>query len=117
MQETALALVSLAQAKKLKELGFDWEVLEYYEHDNLIHYNDEEINWNDSIRKYEVYSAPLVALALKWFRDVKYIRHNACAFEIYKYTNEYSTYEEAESKLLDALLEYVDMLNNSERDV
>ena len=134
MQETALALVSLAQAKKLKELGFDWEVLEYYEHDNLIHYNDEEINWNDSIRKYEVYSAPSVALALKWFRDVKgvntslfrYIRYDGITYNTYsienvcKLNNEdcnyYSTYEEAESALLDALLEYCEVEKNGNRE-
>jgi hypothetical protein len=105
MQE-ALQLVSLEQAKKLKELGFNWEVDFYAD----VHRN--------------FYSAPTIALALKWFRDVKGCRYTIYSdttdidnnstegiFYMYKTEGlmldiEYETYEQCESALLDALLEY-----------
>ena len=68
MQEKALQLVSLAQAKKLKELGFDWGTYYYYNIKNKLrmgptnYYNDDEK------------PAPTISLALKWFRDVKGVR-------------------------------------------
>ena len=127
MQEKALQLVSLTQAKKLKELGFDWEVTSLYDmgKDNLLYRNSNFGDWNAE-SKYEV-SAPSIPLALKWFRDVKDMYIGAVINTIegsknggiskYRYTNNrddtpYNTYEEAESALLDALLEYCE--NNQE---
>ena len=98
-----LQLVSVEQAKKLKELGFDWSVDRYYG---------------------GRYPAPFVALALKWFRDEKDLLNsiNISGQDVDNYNiwYEYLTpnsyerstaflyYEEAESALLDALIEYAE---------
>ena len=121
MQEKALQLVSLAQAQKLKELGFEWEVdtnYNYWNTDGKIGYTNRDFSNTNCEEDY--ISAPTISLALKWFRDVKGI---PCSVNMvlrgneYKYitlfatqiTDDnscYDTYGEAESKLLDALLEY-----------
>ena len=120
-KEGSLQLVSLEQAKKLKELGFDWQVDYYYSiyEDRNILEKGLEKNYNEG-RRFAI-SAPSVALALKWFRDVKksiatIVRGDNCYFgEVFEddktlmtagRSNKLQTYEEAESALLDALLEY-----------
>ena len=119
-----LQLVNFEQAKRLKKLGFDWCDEHYY----AVTYNrgvvlrtrnllmtDTEI-----IERARGYTAPTVALALKWFRDVKgiyvdggfYVTNKNWRFyygEIKdtlteKRTDEFDNYEAAESAVLYALL-------------
>ena len=140
MQEKALQLVSLAQAKKLKELGFDWEVIFDYSKkfgsDEIILSNVEFSNDYNTNYGEDTYSAPSISLALKWFRDVKGVPNSidsewydgsikiAYIIKYFETENEtdcesdyehYSTYEEAESALLDALLEYCE--NNIKKQI
>jgi hypothetical protein len=73
-----LQLVTKIQAERLAKIGFDWEAFCFYKSDT------EELreaglnNWNKPIYNGCI-SAPTVALALKWIRDVKGI-HNAVSF-------------------------------------
>ena len=132
-----LQIVSREQAIRLCEVGFDWETRFFYnkigKHADTIGVQSEQYyqNWN----KGKVYvSAPSIALALKWFRDVKEI-HNTVNIhhirdgfgEIFKYkgvkdfsnlfltqTEEiFDNYEAAESALLDELL---DLVINDKKD-
>jgi hypothetical protein len=75
-----LQLVTLEQAKRLKELGFNWECDSFYWGDNEddLCFRDAYHNHNDGTlpADYEetdgemtVCSAPSVALALQWVRD------------------------------------------------
>ena len=130
MNENQLQLVTYEQAKRLKDAGFDWET---------------ESAWRNFESNERVsYSAPTVSLALKWMRDVKKIygcvRHNNSLYEkriLYSYcidrysddcnheglsisyakhSNSFYTYEEAESALLDELLNLLDQENESRND-
>jgi len=123
MREKQLQLVNDEQAKKLKELGFDWEVETVYWDTPKVLTAAEPANYNDK-PELNVFSAPTVALALKWFRDVKgvftSIYNNNMVYcdlefdyvgvilfdEKRIFTKHYDTYEEAESALLDALIEH-----------
>ncbi|GHV60888.1 hypothetical protein FACS1894195_0470 [Bacteroidia bacterium] len=109
-----LQLVTLYQAKKLKELGFDWIVRRYYEKNILGNFtivSTDSKNYNSSFD--ECFSAPTVALAIKWFRNVKNtdgeVRRHAIGWFSGvngSYEGEFwKTYEEAESDLLDKLIE------------
>jgi len=130
MNTKELPLVTFEQAKRLKKLGFDWEIFEFYaENGNSNHWKNAKYdmpkNWNimHDYKSYDIfYSAPTVALALKWMRDVKGIRcslnqvlifgktSNRYSFSYNKTygceycTQEFDTYESAESTLLDELL-------------
>ena len=124
-----LQVVKFEQAKRLKAAGFDWETRDYYvfddesnalyEDEELSNYNGEHhlpVSWDEK----EHCSAPTVALALKWARDVKgvrcYVKLAFTGSDSYggyiefdddpkKYVMAKSgTYEEAESALLDAVL-------------
>jgi len=117
-----LQLVTLEQAKKLKELGFDWKCKEKQIIEEMpacklcgaIH-----------IPIAHIIKHPTIALALKWFRDVKGMRINVDSYIDDKYggnfwykdnpseilLENYDTYEQAESALLDALIEYVEEQN------
>jgi len=93
MNNKELQLVTYEQAKRLKEAGFDWITEHAY-----IFYND-----TDSLKLYGGYmyysyeknwfQAPSVCLALKWFRDVKYIyaeitmQLQGADWEFYYYVN------------------------------
>ena len=120
MNTKELQLVTFEQARRLRAIGFDW-FCEYY-------YNEGDIknlvkfycrNHSNSFQN----STPTVALALKWFRDVKGIIANigydvwlepleinfigSCYLENgRRYINigKFDTYEDAESALLDKLL-------------
>ena len=105
-----LQTVSFIQAKLLKELGFNWNCgdleLGYGTHD-----------WNTNDCGEGCISAPTIALALKWCRDVKGI---VCAVELYgknvykitAYNGDtrmfdhitYYSYDDAEKMLLDKIL-------------
>ena len=123
MQEKQLQLVTYEQAKKLKELGFNWECYCHYTYLATKPILENGKYWNSNrCADYECkYSAPTVALALKWFRDVKGIvngikRENIDDCDLIEYCGHfndmyitdftYTYYEEAESALLDALLEH-----------
>ena len=119
-----LQLVTFEQAERLKKLGFNWGVNYHY---NLgVEYpfsNKVGENYNDNDGDL-YYSAPTVALALKWVRDVKGIfscvdfaiadfrkgyYHNYFSFENKNYMcnkkqSLFGSYEDAESALLDELL-------------
>jgi len=117
MENNQLPNVNFYHAKTLKVLGFDWPTKWYYCKDGGRFYepNCNLLNWN--IDTYSV-SAPTVALAFKWIRDVIKIPHcitnNNGKFYGWHEVDEYkvlhpecgpfSTYEEAESALLNTLL-------------
>jgi len=114
--EKQLQLVTYEQAKRLKELGFDWEA-------SFAYHSQSQRLFDKADIKYELthfISAPTVALALKWFRDVKGVDNYVIPhynptkqyYGGYEYDNGskmettemYDTHEECESALLDELL-------------
>ena len=123
-----LQFVTYEQSKKLKELGFDWEVASFYFRDGKFYKKGlSELKgfkgWKGwyywEATKNSRYSAPTVALALKWFRDVKkaipQIYRNSdnnvwLVFDGVHYNTigSFDTYEAAESALLDELLKISD---------
>jgi hypothetical protein len=122
-----LQLVSFEQAKRLKEAGFDWFTDKF--HATLP--NGEIEIWGSAFCE-RTTPAPTVALALKWFRDVKKITmeigdcgydpddnryYDACFFigdDLWNPTyvgdadKKYFTYEAAERALLDKLLTLIE---------
>ena len=119
--EKQLQLCSQEQAKRLKELGFDWYCHLRYDNDGLI----IPINKRAAI---EIIKAPTIALALKLFRDAKgrmnYIsvdstgRFDGSIVMGYnkfgqdaECTDYCETYEAAESALLDELLTLIEKQN------
>jgi hypothetical protein len=134
MKTKQLQIVTLEQAKRLRELGFVWETDRYYALITDYHnqWEEGEIYKNSCINDTpDVACAPTVSLALKWFRDEKGF-HSAVSFSderIQVYTGRYQvprivkvndweilyprttyeahhwhSYEAAESALLDNLL-------------
>ena len=119
--EKQLQLVSFEQAKRLKELGFDWKTYRTYKFNGEAAVPISEQNYNKLDNRI---SAPTIALALKWFRDEKDLLSDVCliitsrySYSIIKNDGEdfiisidnndntnYPTYEAAESALLDVLL-------------
>jgi len=132
--DKCLQFVSFIQAQRLKVVGFDWFVGEHFHDDGRLYKLDliRKTNHNDHTGEA---SAPTVALALKWARDVKKIiyrievttfnkfyaeilkdsakcvkdRYNLNDWKSVKIkgssaVSSFSTYEEAESALLDAML-------------
>ena len=111
--------VTYEQAVKLKELGFDWECNHLYSHRSSIDFNDScyyhDFNTTDSSNDY---SAPTLAQAQKWLREVKeteVIVHKIND-SIYNYTiygqlvnlttkTIFDTYEQALSAGIDKALE------------
>ena len=119
-----LQIVTFEQAKKLKELGFDWRVIDFYHKDNpkLAWVAGEIDYWYWNQFPYKI-SAPTTALALKWLRDEKKIFMNIgqmkfnskitfyhCDTFSSTIREDFKSYEEAESAGLDYALEY--LLNN-----
>jgi len=139
MEKKQLQLVNFEQAKRLKEVGFDFVCDYYYCNANRNVNGDLELmsesefmtksnfnakqycryhnNYDDCIPKF---SAPSVALALKWCRDKKCITYEIEVCRVGRYTcryvnaqgefvnanggTVYNNYEAAESALLDELL-------------
>ena len=128
MNENQLQIVNYSQAVLLRKFGFDWECNRYYYGYPQTKLNPKGLpnlgyceKRNSNITKGN-YSAPTVALALKWFRDVKgigcsvtqvisigkkstyysysYNLTYGCQFSI----DRFDTYESAENALLDELL-------------
>ena len=124
-KNSQLQLVTFEQAKRLKELGFDWKTQYFYTPNEFIRYSATMFNFNECNDDINVgsycCSAPTVAHALKWFRDVKkmysdggfYISEKKwrfyygkqCNILEEKRTDNYDTYDDAEMILLDKLLE------------
>jgi len=131
-----LQLVNFNQAKRLKEIGFDWFTDDFYIK-GVVYHRPEYIskigkplsngsqkftdwnNWDatEGIR----FSAPTIQLALKYIRDEKKINCCVC-FGYGKYYYDYNgadkenckfydTYGEAESVLLDKLLTIIEEQN------
>jgi len=118
--------VNFPQAKRLKSAGFDWQCNAFFiaQNGNIVK-NAMLNNWNES--RLQV-SAPTIALALNYLRDVKGVQYQVGNFSSYKsqpicsktYFNRcgysvfvngkydcaggFDSYEEAESALLDAVL-------------
>ena len=133
MNDRQLPIVNFAQAVVLKELGFDLECNAWYysfedtsklENGELVeshlkNHNDCEKDCYGGVKV----SAPTVALALKWLRDVKGITHSigftwngikgkndwCFVFRGKMDENGYDTYESAESALLDAVIASMDV--------
>ena len=125
-----LEIVSFEQAKKLNKLGFDQLIQGGYYlptkefHQDLICFNPDD--YNSSIPRV---AAPTIALALSWVRQEKYIHAVIIPtitmhwtyktmtaivgqVEVPPYKDvageDYSTYEEAESAVLDAALKLLE---------
>ena len=119
MKEKALPLVSFEQSERLKELGFDWECyLAYRIADNEFGKKSKEpVSYQGkALEDYAL--APTVALALMWFRNEKDERFDVRMFGFYDYEymifrrgvimssyRRYPDHEEAESAILDLLIE------------
>ena len=100
--QTELQLVSLEQAKKLKELGFNWEMAySYY----LLFDNTAILEHIPCTKGYiDYYYAPSIALALKWFRDVKNIHYHIEPKGFYiKYLIHYQAFSITESNCKECL--------------
>lgn len=115
-------LVTLEQAKKLKELGFDSDSFEF-----CFDIVGDRVEVDADSYNNGEYKLFYTSEALEWFREVKGIPCNVSldVFEdeyrplIYQYTGMYwegysvfdtdsfDTHSEAESALLDALIEYL----------
>jgi hypothetical protein len=108
-------LVSYKQAKALKELGFNETCFSYYKNDKLTQLfkliNNSEINnYSNDVNNY--ITAPLKQQAFRWFRehckDVFYIKmsssHTYYINLNQKLIGEFETYEEAETFLIDQLI-------------
>ena len=121
MNNKQLQFVNYKQAKRLKNLGFDWKTDYHYSQTGLLALNTHTPcqNWNEMITHF---SAPAVAIALKWFRDIHefytsitfFFDEISCQtlYEIVFLTKKgkmdgsvgFESYEVAESALLDELL-------------
>jgi hypothetical protein len=77
MNDKELQLVTFEQAKRLKSAGFDWHTNHFYGYlgydyclaDNYQDWNSRKWDFDERI------SAPAVALALQWMRNVKNIHY------------------------------------------
>lgn len=116
-----LQLVTFEQAKKLKQLGFDWKCRTCFPSGEDVEII--ETGCSDYNRTNESLSAPIVALALKWLRDERkvyvdifldntgtsgdkfFIRF--CGIERPEVFRSYETYEQAELAGLDYALDYL----------
>ena len=65
-KQKQLQLVTLEQAERLRQAGFDWETDFYYWEAGRLYRTIALFSHNQSD-----IAVPAVALALKWFRDVK----------------------------------------------
>ncbi len=124
MNEKQLPLVTYEQAQRLKKAGFDWPTWWYYSEFYTPGRNPTHLGYDYCHNKSDFggLSAPTVALALKWMRDEKGVIGNIfCRYEKRNevYNNEvfvgdgwnesedFNTYEAAESALLDKLIEFI----------
>jgi hypothetical protein len=114
MNTKQLQLVTGKQAKRLDKLGFNW----INKFAPTPRYDEKGVLYTDNFYPLgEYFTAPTVALALKWIRDEKgkkctieqyyagdgYWRYEGCIYGNHK-TSVFDAYEAAESALLDKLL-------------
>ena len=134
METKQLQTVTFEQAKKLKELGFDWETRDYYNSDdhfqklnplNIGGAFKNHNNPNGCSYRLKFFSAPTVALALMWFRSVHKLVsevriYSDCVYCFDLHKNgillhhsllSFKTYELAESASLDELLNLIKTKN------
>ena len=128
--EKQLQYVNRQQAERLANLGFDWELYSFYRNETEVIVGETKRNFNAQEWR-DWISAPTVAHALKWCRDVKGIR---CAvnYETWWSTRDnkeksyytitikevgskscgyYEIYEEAENALLDRVIIFLEEKN------
>ena len=124
MIDNQLQIVNFEQAKRLKELCFNWGTRKYYGYGGeLIEYDDQQnpLSLCQNSTRADGYSAPSIALALKWFRDSlkrkfginleycedfneqKYVFYTDSIAEN-KSSHFFDVYETAENELLNELL-------------
>lgn len=117
--KNSLPVVTKQQAIKLKKIGFDLEIDYAYRDGSgmIVPIVGSVLNWNAYDKSQ---SAPTVALALKWIRDVKnilvvprpkYLKYDASVLQYPEMIviqpvigEDGKTYEEAESAGLDKVL-------------
>ncbi|MCL2040386.1 MAG: hypothetical protein FWG85_08185 [Bacteroidetes bacterium] len=131
MGNKTLQIVSYEQAQKLKKLGFDWECyLAYRIADNEFgKKSNEPVSYQGAVLE-DYAHAPSVALALKWFRNVK--RVNGSVFQAVSmhwhgllskyganpdedvriYSEPHIWYEHAETDLLDRLILFAEEVSD-----
>lgn len=120
--------VSLEVAKLLKEAGFDWEGMPYYQNGIFYQYfiDKEQIiimNHNSTPNYMEQYSAPTLDVAQRWLREVHHLHitifsssQESWMFRITKqhqsledgvYGEDFYTYEEAQEAGINKALEKI----------
>ena len=115
-----LQLCSHKQSLRLKELNFDWHTTHYYNPEGAPVDSKfwERENWN-APKSNKSCSAPNIAHALMWIRSKGFTYslvdniEMEWQFRLYgevDYSKKYSTYELAESALLDKLLTLLEKL-------
>jgi hypothetical protein len=122
-QAQQLPRVNSVQGKRLKEVGFDWECDAFYNHlENPL--ENRCSNYNAAKEDFILCSAPTVAHALQWIRVEKDIvchvitqmKHFRLEYRwLYRLNyaqvksgSVYANYNDAESALLDALLDVLE---------
>lgn len=127
--------VSFEQAKRLKELGFDWECNHHYDNEGdcllnpgimgNIYYNCNELD--------SIISAPTLAQAQKWLREAKQIIIIPCVayregimkydfyivdepIDLFDDSELFDTYEEALSAGIDKALELLKEQENGNQN-
>lgn len=124
--------VSLEVAKLLKEVGFDWSVMHFYdefEDGKIPFYSRGAEELQQNMNAFGYYSAPTLEVAQRWLREVKDIdvyifpttnNKRGCVYEWgiktfgralwvegQPYTNQYETYEEAQEAGIKKALELI----------
>lgn len=115
------------QCQALKEIGFDMEVRDYYSIDKSVCEITYSWNWN---RNGLFTSAPTRSEVLQWAREnhgidgwvrpqfdsrllemqvlsISYVGYYTKRLELFNRTNNYPTYPEAESSLVDKIIEII----------
>ena len=127
--EKELQKVNYEQARRLRAAGFDWKCDYYYPANSgeiVIFRNIVNDSGDD-----RYFTAPTVALVLKWMRDVKGIvnivgyhdgwygafQTGTHYFTEWHETDRYGAYEAAESALLDELLSLLEKNQSNETGI
>lgn len=134
--ETHNSYISLRTAKILKRLGFHWECHACYQNEELreftISHDSHQtlvMDYNKVVDYMDLLSAPTLAVAQRWLREVKDIdvyifpttnNKRGCVYEWgiktfgralwvegQPYTNQYETYEEAQEAGIKKTLEMI----------
>lgn len=119
--EKSLPLVTFEQAKKLKELGFDYPTLfkfgSLHKPNTTICLPSNQIkNWNTNVYDDYFYSAPEIDLVFRWLRQEKGImiaiefdtQNKIYYFNLYSLLFMFNDYDTAQSSALDKALEILE---------